>query len=38
MWLGFKFQDRLDQAALPRAVLAVLIVAGANLVRKGLSG
>lgn len=38
MWLGFKVQDRLDQALFRRAVLAVLIVAGLNLVRRGLTG
>jgi uncharacterized protein len=36
MWLGFKLHDRLDQVLFRRAVLAVLIVAGVNLVRKGL--
>lgn len=38
MWLGFKLQDRLDQALFRKAVLVVLIVAGVNLVRKGLFG
>jgi uncharacterized membrane protein YfcA len=36
VWLGFQLQDRLDQARFRKAVLAVLIVTGANLVRKGL--
>jgi uncharacterized membrane protein YfcA len=38
VWLGFQLQDRLDQKLFRKAVLAVLIVAGVNLVRKGLSG
>ena len=38
MWLGFRFQDRLDQRLFSRAVLGVLAVSGANLVWKGLSG
>jgi uncharacterized membrane protein YfcA len=38
VWLGFRLQDRLDQNRFRRAVLAVLIVAGVNLVRKGLAG
>jgi len=38
MWLGFKVQDRLDQQVFRRAVLAVLIVAGLNLVRRGIFG
>jgi uncharacterized membrane protein YfcA len=38
MWVGFKLQDRLDQALFRKAVLAVLIVSGLNLVRKGLTG
>ena len=38
MWLGFKLHDRLDQVLFRKAVLAVLIVSGANLVRKGLGG
>lgn len=38
VWLGFRLQDRLDQALFRKAVLAVLVVAGANLVRKGLAG
>lgn len=38
MWLGLLLQDRLDPRRFTRAVLAVLIVTGANLVWKGLSG
>jgi uncharacterized membrane protein YfcA len=38
MWAGFKFQDRLDQALFRKVVLAVLLVAGLNLIRRGLSG
>jgi uncharacterized protein len=38
MWLGFRYQDRLDQRLFARAVLSVLAVSGANLVWKGLSG
>jgi uncharacterized protein len=38
MWLGMRLQDRLDARRFTRAVLAVLILSGANLVWKGLSG
>jgi uncharacterized membrane protein YfcA len=38
MWVGLRFQDRLDAALFRRAVLAVLVVSGVNLVWKGLSG
>jgi len=38
VWLGFRLQDRLDQALFRKAVLTVLIVSGANLLRKGLFG
>jgi uncharacterized protein len=38
MWAGFRLQDRLDGVLFSRAVLAVLIVSGVNLVWKGLSG
>lgn len=37
-WLGFKVQDKIDQAAFRKATLVVLLVAGANLIRKGLIG
>lgn len=36
MWIGFKVHDRIDQAAFRRATLIVLLVAGGNLVRRGL--
>lgn len=38
MWLGFRLGDRLDADRFRRATLVVLIVAGANLVRRGLFG
>jgi uncharacterized membrane protein YfcA len=38
MWVGLRFQDRLDASLFRRAVLAVLVVSGVNLVWKGLSG
>lgn len=37
MWLGFKVQDRLDQNRFRQATLAVLVLAGLNLIRRGLS-
>ncbi|MGR3542399.1 MAG: sulfite exporter TauE/SafE family protein [Hasllibacter sp.] len=36
IWLGFRVQDRMDQAAFRRATLVVLVVAGLNLIRRGL--
>jgi len=38
MWIGFKVQDRMDAALFRKATLAVLIVAGLNLVRRGIMG
>ncbi|RVV97512.1 sulfite exporter TauE/SafE family protein [Mesobaculum littorinae] len=38
MALGMAVQDRLDQRRFRQATLAVLIVAGANLIRRGLTG
>ena len=38
MGLGFWVQDRLDQEKFRRATLLVLVVAGANLIRRGLMG
>lgn len=38
MWIGFRLQDRIDQHLFRRATLVVLILAGLNLVRKGLTG
>ena len=35
MWLGGKVHDRIDQQAFRRAILAVLILAGLNLIRRG---
>ena len=36
MWLGFQVQDRIDQQAFRKATLVVLLLAGGNLVRRGL--
>jgi uncharacterized membrane protein YfcA len=38
MFIGFRVQDRIDQAAFRRATLVVLLVAGGNLIRRGLMG
>ena len=38
MWLGTSVQDRIDQAVFRRATLLVLLVAGFNLLRRGLFG
>ena len=38
MWIGFRIQDRLDQALFKRITLVVLIIAGLNLLRKGVMG
>ncbi|PRY76210.1 hypothetical protein CLV80_1098 [Yoonia maritima] len=38
MWLGFKLGDRFDQERFRRATLWVLVLAGANLIRRGLVG
>ncbi len=38
MWLGSQISDRIDQASFRKATLVVLLVAGANLVRRGLMG
>jgi uncharacterized membrane protein YfcA len=38
MWLGFALGDRLDQERFRKLTMAVLIVAGLNLVRKGVQG
>ena len=37
MWMGFRIQDRIDQATFRKATLAVLLIAGLNLVRRGLT-
>ncbi len=36
MWIGGQIQDRIDQAAFRKATLAVLLIAGLNLVRRGI--
>lgn len=38
MWVGLKLQDRIDQASFRKATLFVLLVAGLNLLRRGLMG
>lgn len=38
MWVGMRVQDRLDQDRFKRAVLVVLVLAGLNLLRRGLTG
>lgn len=38
MWVGTSVQDRIDQTAFRRATLVVLLIAGLNLVRRGLMG
>lgn len=38
MWFGFKIQDRIDQAMFRRATQIVLLVAGLNLLRRGIMG
>lgn len=38
MWIGLRLHDRVDQAAFRKVTLVVLLVAGLNLVRRGLIG
>ncbi|WP_109466049.1 sulfite exporter TauE/SafE family protein [Albibacillus kandeliae] len=38
MWVGGRLQDRIDQATFRKATLAVLLIAGLNLLRRGLMG
>ena len=38
MWLGTMIQDRIDQAVFRKVTLWVLLIAGANLIRRGLMG
>lgn len=38
MWLGSQVMDRIDQASFRKATLFILVIAGANLVRRGLLG
>lgn len=35
LWIGFRIQDRIDQRLFRRLTLAVLVIAGLNLVRRG---
>ncbi|MFY0692806.1 MAG: sulfite exporter TauE/SafE family protein [Paracoccaceae bacterium] len=37
-WLGFKIQDRVDQATFRKVTLFVVLIAGLNLVRRGVLG
>lgn len=38
MWIGFRIQDRIDQETFRKATLVVLLVAGANLIRRAVMG
>ena len=38
MWLGFKLGDRFDQERFRRVTLWVLVIAGTNLIRRGIMG
>ncbi|MEQ9261144.1 MAG: sulfite exporter TauE/SafE family protein [Roseovarius sp.] len=38
LWAGFAIQDRIDQAAFRKLTLLVLLIAGLNLVRRGIAG
>ncbi len=38
MAVGFRLQDKMDQALFKKATLVVLVIAGVNLIRKGLTG
>lgn len=38
MWLGFKLGDRFDQERFRKVTLWILVIAGANLIRRGLMG
>ena len=38
MWLGFQIHDRLDQQRFRQITLIVLVIAGVNLIRRGLFG
>ncbi|SLN45308.1 sulfite exporter TauE/SafE family protein [Roseisalinus antarcticus] len=38
MWAGFRLHDRIEQKAFRKVTLAVLMIAGLNLVRRGLMG
>ena len=38
LWIGFKVQDRINQALFRKVTLWVLLLAGLNLIRRGLVG
>lgn len=38
MWIGFRLQDRMDAELFRKATLVVLVVAGLNLLRRGIFG
>ena len=38
LWLGFQIQDRIEQATFRKVTLAVLLIAGLNLIRRGIMG
>lgn len=38
MWIGFAVQDRMDQEKFRKITLVVLVIAGFNLIRKGILG
>lgn len=38
LWVGFRIQDRIDQATFRRLTLIVLLIAGLNLIRRGIIG
>lgn len=38
LWIGFKIQDRFDQQSFRKMTLLVLLIAGLNLVRRGIMG
>ena len=38
MWIGFRLQDRMNQDLFRRVTLVVLVIAGVNLIRKGIVG
>ena len=38
MWAGGAVHDRIDQTTFRRATLVVLLIAGLNLIRRGVTG
>ncbi len=38
MWIGLRMQDHIDQVAFRKLTLLVLLIAGFNLLRRGLMG